>query len=529
MIRQGQRFGARTQNRYLYVKTQVADVGMWVKRDLGSGLLQRAAGDFITLRGGNYHIFEKVGRAQRKLVKPFSPPPNEQTQPPITKEYIGVTPCHGVLPAAALVNWPGEPWNAFFTTLADNNINLLRVLLMNGFGIENEQPNEVYPFKLVAGKWNIKRAITAPLVPENWNVAYFIRLKAFADAALAKGVFLQLSLFNYYELADDDVRNNNPIWSNSIWNPERADDRVWGRNNLVNPPPLTQSYICSDHGGNAAEGRRNCFFIEPPATSGLRNTQEQFVKKVVRELAERPNIIFEVMNEPHRGSHRTSALFASQVIDWIIEAGQNLTPGGPATPWTEAWRPLISVNASRQGTDAKDPDKSDVDWWADPESNPAGDGYVKNYEEVDIISYHGLTSYPTVTLAFQCNSVQTTAEFFRIDRDSIRARLEIFRARHASKAIMMSTDAVRLKNYEHKYGSNDETKMDLSDGQITTDLKNLGSSTYDQLIRSDLENWAYWCFLVAKAHATAIHFQNHSNFELTYQRIKAAYDAAVPE
>ena len=400
---------------------------------------------------------------------------------------------------------------------------------MNGFGIKNEQPNEVYPFKLIAGKWDIKKAITAPLVPQNWNVAYFTRLKAFADAALAKGVFLQLALFNYYELANDDLRNNNPIWSNSIWDPVRADDPAWGGNNLVNPPPLTESYSCSDNGSDAAQGRRNCFFIEPPAASGLRNTQEQFVKKVVRELAERPNIIFEVMNEPHRGSHRTSALFASQVIDWIIEAGQDLTPGGPAEPWTEPWRPLISVNASRQGTDAADPDKSDVDWWADPESNPVGDGYVKNYEEVDIISYHGLTSYPTVKdLPFKCNSAEITGEFFRIDRDSIRTRLETFRARHASKAIMMSTDAVRVKPYKHEYPGN-ETTMDLSDGQITTDLKNLGPSTYDQLIRSDLENWAYWCFLVAKTQATAIHFQNHSNFELTYQRIKAAYDAAAQE
>lgn len=529
MIRQGQRFGARTQNRYLHIKTRVPDVGMWVERDLGSGLLKQPAGDFITLRGGNYHVFESAGRAQRKVVKPFPASADPQIQPPITKEYIDVTPCPGVLPDATLVTWPARPWNPLFTKLVSNKINLLRVFLMNGFGIKDEKPDEVYPFILAGGKWGIRKAITAPLVPENWNVAYFTRLKAFADAALAKGVFLQLSLFNYYELHDDDVRNNVPIWSNSIWNPERADYRAWGRINLVNPPPLTQSYTCSDHGGDSAEGRRNCFFIEPPDNSGLRNTQEQFVKKVVRELAQRPNIIFEVMNEPHRGSHRTSALFASQVIDWIIEAGRNLTPGGPATPWSEPWRPLISVNASRQNTDPSDPDKFDVDWWADPASNPAGDSYVENYEEVDIISYHGLTGYPTVKdLPFKCNSIQLTGEFAPVDRASIRARLETFRAKHPSKAIMMSTDAVRVPRYKHKYGS-DETTIDLSDGQITTNLQNIGPTTYDQLVRSDLENWAYWCFRVAKTHATAIHFQNHSNFELTYKAIKAAYDAAAQE
>ncbi|MEA2206343.1 MAG: hypothetical protein QOE77_3119 [Blastocatellia bacterium] len=531
MIRGGQRFGARTQNRYLYVKDRVPDLGMWVERDLGSGLLKHPAGDFITLRGGNYHIFEKNGQAQRKVVKPFPANENPQIQPPITKEYVDVTPCPPVLPIASLVNWPGHPWNPLFTSLANHKINLLRAFLMNGFGIKDEEADEVYPFNFVGGKWGVKKAITAPLVPENWNVAYFTRLKAFADAALAKGVFLQLSLFNYYELHDDDLRHNVLIWSNSIWNPKRAADSAWGLNNLVNPPPLDdKTYSCSDHGGDSAEGRRNCFFIEPPATSGLRKVQEQFVKKVVRELAGRPNIIFEVMNEPHRGSHQTSARFASQVIDWIIEAGGDLTPGGPATPWTEPWRPLISVNASRQNTDPNDPDKFDVDWWADSASNPAGDGYVKNYEEVDIISYHGLTGYPGVKdLPFKCNSAQLTGEFAPVDRDSIRARLETFRSRHPSKAIMMSTDAVRVASYKHKYGSSDETTIDLSDGQITTNLLNIGPTTYDQLVRSDLENWAYWCFKVAKTHATAIHFQNHSNFELTYKSIRAAYDAAAQE
>jgi len=500
-------FGARTRPRYLQVKHTNATVEMLVKRDLGSGLLKRPAGDTITLRGGNYHVFEKDSRAQRKLV--ISPQDTDTL-----KEYQDVTPCPGVLPNSTLVTWSGDPWDDLFTTLGSDN-NLLRVFMMNGFGIKkdgaNENADELYPFKLVASpaaKWSIKNAITAPTVAGNWNDAYFTRLKAFAEKARSKGVFLQLSLFNYYELS-------NAAWNISIWNPARSDVPNWGPNNLVNPPPLSQQYSCSDGGGDTDEGRRHCYFIEPPSGSGLRNTQEQMVRKVVRELAGKPNIIFEVMNEPHRGSHQTSALFASQVIDWIISEGQKQTP---------AWRPLISVNAFRQGLDPSDSDKSDVDWWGDPDSNPTGPAYVKNYEEVDIISYHGLTAYPTLNLSFQCGSAQTNADFYRVDMGSIRNRVETFRIRHPSKALMMSTDAVRVAKYTHRYGAN---STDLSDGQITTNLNNIGATTYDQLVRSDLENWADWCFNVANAMGTAIHFQNHSNFEATYKRIHDAYRASL--
>ena len=228
-------------------------------------------------------------------------------------------------------NKPLNTWAPLFTTLfngGDNRANLLRVFLMNGFGIIKnpdsgiETPNEVYPFILAGNnsdrRWLVKKAITAPQTPTNWNAVYFTRLKAFAEQAKLKGVFLQLSLFNYYEMSND-------TWNFSIWNPARSDDRDWGAKNLVNPqlpnphpPPAT--FACSN-ARSTAEGTRHCFFVEAPLWSGLRKVQEQFVRKVVRELHGKPNIILEVMNEPRGGSHESSARFASTVIDWIIDEG----------------------------------------------------------------------------------------------------------------------------------------------------------------------------------------------------------------
>ena len=68
--------------------------------------------------------------------------------------------------------------------------------------------------------------------------------------------------------------------------------------------------------------------------------------------------------------------------------------------------------------------------------------------------------------------------------------------------------------------------MDLSDGQITTNLNHQGATDYEQMTRSDLEDWAYWCFILAN-EGHKVHFQNHSNFEATYRRINAAYRASL--
>jgi hypothetical protein len=500
-------FGEKSTLRYVKIGSPSTVDGNWLKRNLSSGFLESIAGDFTILRGGNYHVFEKNSQAQRSL---------KANGAVITRNYDGSLPCPPRnLPSSTLTTWGGEPWSDLFGALFQNGSNLsnlLRVFLRNGFGIappaqpgQSESPGELYPFNLTNNrirKWQIKNAVDN----DQWYQPYFDRLNSFAEQARLKRVFLQLSLFNYYELDKD-------AWGISIWNPDRSDDPDWGSKNLVNldlAPPVDAP----------DEARRQSFFIEPPAASGLRKVQEKIVRKVVSTLRGQPNIILEVMNEPHGGSHQTSAQFASKVISWILDEGLNQKGKAP-------WRPLISVNAFRQGLDPHDPDKSDVDWWADPNTNPQGSTHIDNYEEIDIITYHGLTAYPTSVLPFKCgaSSPMLYRPFYRVDRNSIHARRKAFRSRHPSKALMMSTDAVRLPHYTHPYGEN---TMDQSDGQITTNLNHAGKNEYDQLTRSDLNDWAFWCFERSfETNNDVIHFQNHSNFEATYQAIEDAYRASL--
>jgi hypothetical protein len=283
--------------------------------------------------------------------------------------------------------------------------------------------------------------------------------------------------------------------------------RNWGQTHLVNP---SAGFACSDHVGLQQEqDKRYCYFMEPK-NAGLLVVQEQFVRKVVRELAGLPNIIIEVMNEPHRGSQQSSAQFASRTIDWIINEGEGLP-----TPW----RPLISVNASRKGVGSDDPDGFDVDWWA------ANQVATPHYEDVDIVSFHNLTGYDNKKEPAPCpNPASPTETFPRVDLGSIGSRFDSFRAKQTGKALLMSTDAVRVVSYSHKYGMN---RMDLMEGQITTDLKRVGASTADMLKRSDLEDWAFWCFQVAQQMMSVIHFQQHSTFEAIYARINAAFRASL--
>ena len=151
---------------------------------------------------------------------------------------------------------------------------------------------------------------------------------------------------------------------------------------------------------------------------------------------------------------------------------------------------------------------------------------MKNYEEIDIISYHGLSGYGAPNLPFRCSPSASTQyrPIYYVDLKSIRDRIAAFRSRHPSKALMLSTDSVRFAPYNHVYGHND---MDLRDGQITTNLNHGGRDYYEQMTRSDLNDWAFWCFQAAREKQTTIHFQNHSNFEAPYAYIDQAYRASL--
>jgi hypothetical protein len=558
MILLGQHwFGPLTPNRLIHVQPRTTG-GSWLVRDTKSGLLFRPPTPAITtLRGGHYHLFERASKGDNAVVYVSSDP--NLNNHPIKLNYGAGHPCAPNTqmppaqggdpppPAAKMKLWAGEAsqWSDLFTALQGQDINLLRIFLMNGFGLEvsgtTEVTKEVYPFKTVEvsetdpetpltkqRKWKIKEAITEPVdtlpAQSNWNVNYFNRLRAFAQKAQQFGVYLQLSLFNYYELDDD-------TWDISIWNPARSADAAWGRANLVNV---------------AGQGQRQLTFITAAAGSGLRGVQERMVRKVVKELRGLPNIILEVMNEPHQGTQQQSAQFASTVVGWILDEGK-------AKNNLPAWRPLISVNASRRPFDpaqpcAVKPDTFDVDWWA-ANSDPRKPGFIKNYEEVDIISYHGLTGYGLDCIDITCKCLAagckqrtySQVKFPPVDLDSIKKRFCDFfgqgrtkditcpsTGKHPNKALMMSTDAVSVDRYQHVYGRPElNVNMNLRDGQIITGLVNAGGTASDNRTRSDLENWAYWCFFVSMHSSGVIHFQNHSTFEETYTVINKAFRDAL--
>lgn len=520
-------FGQATNNRIISVKRRVA-AGSWVTRDLTNGHLVSLTDENLTLMGGHYHLFERNSQGPRQLLY-------KNNGEAISLNYGLCYPCapdpavgDAPLPASTLLPWEGElhaePWaDLFDEVLGPKKINLLRIFLFNGFGIKDgerfEDTDELYPFNTYiltppppTGTppekipkaillWKVKDAIEN----DRWNNAYFQRLRSFGEKARDKGVFLQLSLFNYYELSenkDNHDRYASP-WLQSFWNPARSHPRGWGADNLINLPPDKQG-----------ENYRQSEFMTSQYNN-LRNTQEKIVRKVVKELHGLPNIILEVMNEPHQGTHEETSKFSSSVVGWIIDESAKYTP---------AWRPLISVNASRRTPNlpntCTDVNEFDVDWWATNQLN------AKNYEEVDIISYHGLTGYDAYRLNITCecknparNKRTYTTRFPPVDLKSINERYSCFKLKHPGKALMMSTDAVGVDKYNHFYGEND---MNLRDGQIITGFGHSQGTDNEKKTHSYLENWAHWCFK-AKPDGGVVHFQNHSTFEDTYALISRAF------
>ena len=68
--------------------------------------------------------------------------------------------------------------------------------------------------------------------------------------------------------------------------------------------------------------------------------------------------------------------------------------------------------------------------------------------------------------------------------------------------------------------------MHIRDGQITTNLANDVNNTQRELEESDLENWSYWTFEPGFETPGTLHFQNHSVYQPSFERIKKALDEA---
>lgn len=445
-------------------------------------------GSPVVLVGGQYYLFKADGLGERALV-------NAQGNV-ILREAVNsgdeVCPPGQPFQGAKYSYW--VTWNALFNQMVSNRCNLLRIFLSNGTAMRAGAPTDLFPFnRTAAGKLNVRAAVEAPPGAEGFNKRFFDILKDFALHADERDITLQICLFNHFDLVDNQGDPFYQGWEQSFWNPAATNDPAWGQANLVNVP-----------GGDRHS--RNRYFMDT-TKAGLMNAQRKFVERVVKAVHGRGNVIFEVMNEP-RGTLRNEgiAVWYSKVVGWVLQAAG-------------AWRPLISVNASKHALDAPD---FDVDAWKrivprDP-----------NYDAVDLISYHGLTGYPGASIS-TCGA----AEVAPVDKDSINARVTEHQTNHAGKALIFSTDGVH--HFSHSFANvlaqTDASlppviEMHKRDGQITTKLPNLTTADANTQRRlSDLNNWAYWCLARALKPAAAqgtLHFQNISSYLASFQSINAA-------
>jgi hypothetical protein len=464
-------------------------------RDASNGRIL-SNGNPIILRGGHYWIFKEGDNPGRGLFKPGEPLPFKM-------EYNAAPACQTTSFPVEERTWDAaNMWSMLFNHMKDTNCNLVRIWLtggtvVSGTGVE-PKPLDLTPFVRVKigteWKWQVYNAV----VNNQWNEAYFRQLNNFVTAAENAGVVVQISLFNYLDLARRFDGGNFRAWCRSPYNPALSDHPAtlpnWAKNHLVN---VGNTFSCSDAPNNVAENQRQAFFLAP--TNQLRAVQQALVKKTVQTLAARTNVIYEIMNEP-RGTHDQAAKFSSAVTGWILAAAG-------ATR-----RPLISANASNPASGV-----FDTDYWRNTPSIP-------NYDKLDAISYHGLTGY-TSSAQTVCGR---TASVPAVNPGAIQARFNRHRTTHATKSLIYCTDAARTGQHTFPGVSGGEYELQTRDGQIFTNYPHKNSDApAQQRVKSDLQNWAYWCFTNAVPNAGMSHFQNHSLNQKGFRRVGVALNEAI--
>jgi len=500
---------------------------MKLTRDASTGRIMTTRGESgetlpvpvpIVLRGGHYHIFKPDDKPMRCLTRTPLPPPPEIPLP-FRVEYT-IPPCKLVdFPVEQLV-WDPEPWTMFFEHVKSLKGNFLRLWLTNGTEVEGTgleaKPVELTPFmgRFVGSgwRWQVHKPVTTNT---GWNDNYFRKLELFVRLAETAGIAVQISLFNYYDLEhhedkkpplDDKLRG----WCRSFWNPTLSEnpsnDTKWGDKHLVN---VTDDYTaCNAILNTNMEKNRQAFFITP--NNSLPLVQKALVKKTLETLKERTNVIYEIMNEPRGTTHPLLSAFNTKVVGWIEEV---------TARWT--YKPLISVNASLSAGGV-----FDVDYWRDHSNS--------QYHRVDMISYHGLTGYPSLgNRTVCCLPLQNIPP---VNPESIQARylahfpLDAAKPGHKSKSLIYCTDAVYVKALRHTYtdAAGVEYELEVRDGQFFTRFPNVSTlSPYDKRLKSDLQNWAFWCFSSGAKTPGRAHFQNHSLNQISYRRIRDAFVEAT--
>jgi hypothetical protein len=456
-----------------------------LKRDALTGVIKNV-NDPIILRGGHYDLFQQQGQgnyallgANEKIYDVAYTTPNEV---PCSKR---------VLPEAVhLDTWDGEPWTDFFQSCQQNGINLLRIFASDGTRLgQNDSFLDQTPFqKDVNGKYMVRQAAENSGTDAVWNMTYFNRLRSFADQANAHQICLLVTLFNSYDLSDDYTQNVYGAWKGSFWNPNNTNDPVWGETSLVpsrvNGQPTTPK-------------QRQNLFIVP--TNNIHYVQTALIKRFTKALRGRGNVIFEIMNEPRQAGsvvggqadYHELVDFYTNMIRWIRDYFES------------DWNPLICINDFNfLGTT-----QSEMDYWLQHRTS--------GYDLFDVISYHGLSRYRQLGVPI-CNS--GNEDIALTDKASITNRFNAHRGTHKTKGIIFSSDGTVIKKLRHY---NSHAEMTIADGQIDTTLT-LTSPSADVSLRADLHDWATWCLGVATGNLGVAHFQNHSSFQRSFEKIRAA-------
>jgi hypothetical protein len=164
----------------------------------------------------------------------------------------------------------------YLKELKRNDLNLTRTMTGPYFepaGAFNIQQNSmgpaankfICPFKRSKVKNTVEKGNKFDL--DNWDPAYFIRLKAFMTEAKKQGVVVELSLFC-------------PFYEDGQWllSPFNSINNVNAVGNIKKDDPYTLD-----------------------KSDGLLAIQEKMVRKLVEELKEFPNLMYEICNEPYFG------------------------------------------------------------------------------------------------------------------------------------------------------------------------------------------------------------------------------------
>lgn len=458
------------------------------------------------LRGGGYDLFFNPGASIKALAA-------KNTEDPIHVEYaLGKNPCQTNFNIAVEY----APWHEgtnsfveFFSAMQAQHCNLVRVFLSGGAIKHGNTMVSMSPFKsqLVGNK--IMFDVRGAALSGNWNTAYFDRLTAFVAAADTAGVVVQLSLFNYFDLGDDNPNDPNATlqqWSISPWNSGNClNGGAWAEQHLV-PVSLTSPQPIDPR--TTKEPDRQRYFTNPE--NELRAVQQEFIGRVMRAISGHQNVVLELMNEPH-GANTLDRLanvaeFDAAMTKLIILFRRNLNV-----------QALISVNA----TPLFDPTgvKLDMEIWHDRNDLP-------NFLEVDIVSYHGLTAMPNNNAFKACGSINNVS-VERVDGGAINDRATQHAKFLHEKALLYSTDAVKSLPFIHFYGTAPKFEMRLRDGQIICAPES--GSLEVQLLRTYVYHWAMKCFAGDVGTAKGrFHFHNQSSFKAGLGKLLlAARDSGV--